>query len=193
MNTDEIGTVLIPILTFVTGYLLSYLEKLYSFLRETRNLRKIIWKELDENYRLLAKLRPEVGQVDPRLVPAMARVARRLKFDVYNAYLSEFHRLSAKQVDAVYDAYGALSLAKETADEFQRLIYGKDVVPDTRQREAVISLVLSLDNALGCVKAAADTFPKGENKKPHVKEAETLAKMVEALEKEHQHPNNGSG
>ncbi len=118
----EIFVVIIPIVTFMAGYLLSVLERKRKEKQKLDNLRMILFRELGENFRWVNQTIPVESQDEQRQqLPdpfALALYGRQLSYDVFNAYLDRMDGLKPKELEAVFEAYLAMRRISLVAEDY---------------------------------------------------------------------------
>lgn len=148
---DLVKTVL-PVVTFLLGIVVSQLDKWRDLRRKVRNVRTMLRQELVEDYRLLNPIVPRAGQGvgNPHIVALMAGST---STSIYDAYLSKLDDLSAKDLDAVYNAYLSIKTVRKSGDEFLKALEDKT---QERGKFAALatSLVVAAESALGKTKDA---------------------------------------
>jgi hypothetical protein len=127
---------LVPILTFIGGYLLSNIDKFRESRRKLRNMKRILFKEMSEIYK---QLNPVVGTnkeifPDPVLI---CLASQKFSFAIYDKYLDKIDALRTKQLEKLYDAYVALKGLQADCNTYWTTNVMSRIEQDSERRDYV--------------------------------------------------------
>jgi len=119
-TTKSLFDRLLPVLTFLGGFLLSQLQQFRDLARERKNLRFVLSREVREIYRMLNQLiDPSSDRVDPAIVHVVAMLGTRISTKVYDDYFSRISILTPRLVEHLYDTYSMVYHHIQGCEEFQ--------------------------------------------------------------------------
>jgi hypothetical protein len=144
-SSSQITNVIIPIATFIAGYLLSIFEKFRENRRNVRNMKTILFKELSDNYKKLNPFVPSDLKYHPSLVqlPMLSGIA--ISTSVYEAYLNRLAELESLDLQNIFDAYWHLQIYKNACKQFL------DMKPEELDVQKSIEAKMKVDNFLQCM------------------------------------------
>ncbi|MHB8846583.1 MAG: hypothetical protein ACYC7L_17760 [Nitrospirota bacterium] len=144
-STSQITNILIPIATFITGYLLSVFEKFRENRRNVRNMKTILFKELSDNYKKLNPFVPSDMKFHPNLVQIPMLSGLGISTSVYDAYLNRLAELKSVDLEAIFDAYWYLQIYKNACRQFL------EMKPEELDVQKSIEAKMKVDNFLRCM------------------------------------------
>jgi hypothetical protein len=108
---------LLPLFTFIAGYLLSNIDKYIDNKKRKNNVRAILFKEMSENYKLINKFisNKKNNRIPPNLI---ALVTIKLSFTIYEKYLDRLDILKTNELNSIYDSYYSMKIAYDASSEF---------------------------------------------------------------------------
>lgn len=112
----EFVKLLLPIFALILGYLLRWLQDAYRYRKEVRNLRSMIYKELEH---ILTTVKLRIAEGGTVVVQAAEEIA---STPIYDAYLDKLDKLKEDELDAVYSIYREIESTKEQLRSYQDLI-----------------------------------------------------------------------
>lgn len=115
--TIEIITIILPIVTFILGFLLSYGKDYMDKREKNRNLRTILSKEMEENLNILKSMVVSPNSPNEKYANS-AFMKDSLFMDIYITYLDRLDNLSNEELNAVYNAYYLIKIVTETCNIF---------------------------------------------------------------------------
>ncbi len=119
-TNSSLFSTLLPIVTFVLGYLLSQVDRFRDTVRKRRNTKRILFHELKDNYRLLNSVMPDYPEGLPdHAEELVASVGEQISLSVYSAYLGQLDMLPTEELDAIHQAYVALRQFADAARIFR--------------------------------------------------------------------------
>lgn len=143
--TSQIISVIIPIATFIAGYLLSVFEKFRERRRNVRNMKTILFKELSDNYKKLNPFVPSDMNFEPKLVQLPALHGAVISTTVYDAYLSHLAELESADLQNIFDAYWYLQIYKNACKQFL------EMKPEELDVQKSIEAKMKVSNFLQCM------------------------------------------
>lgn len=137
--------VIIPITTFIAGYLLSVFEKFRENRRNVRNMKTILFKELSDNYKKLNPFVPSDMTFHPSLVQIPMLSGLGISTSVYDAYLNRLAELESTDLQNIFDAYWYLQIYRNACKEFL------EMKPEELDVQKSIEAKLKVNNFLQCM------------------------------------------
>ena len=154
---------LLPVLTFIGGFLLSQLQRFRDLARERTNLRFVLSREVKEIYGSLNQLvDPKSKDDHPSIMHLVALHGSKLSTKVYDDYFSKISILKPHFVELLYDTYSKITKHIENCSEFQEILSG-DTEPNRSEVAAKATVALgSLRPAFEKAQELLRQFPDGE-------------------------------
>jgi hypothetical protein len=155
---------LLPVVTFVLGYLLSLETRRRETKRQLSNIRGILLKELKEDYRALVQVWPPADDPDAAIAhpELVAQLCARLSSAVYDEFLGRLDGLKRSELEAAYDAYSQVTeLARRSTEYLEARDRDSGADPGLLAQRGVVIAVLS-DSARQKVAAAMRELPGGQ-------------------------------
>jgi hypothetical protein len=191
---DWFKDVALPLLTFVAGYFLSTWDRTRESRRQVKNMRTILFKELEDNYGRIDSLWPPSNDLSEiagnwRRIDILARRSQEFSTAVYSEYLGRMDALKAEELDRVFDAYHLMQQARDAGANLLTVVSGP---PESRNQERDASLasafLFTIDAALDKMSAALDVFSDYQKEAKELKsrrgsEVQRYDEMVEAIER----------
>ena len=120
----EVLVLVLPVITFILGFLLSFIKDDIYRNREINNIKKVLFNELADNqiylYAILDSLERlsdwtphdiiESFQIDEEI--------RKLSTSVYDAYLDKLHLLSSREIQRIMTVYNHIIRSNKVAIDF---------------------------------------------------------------------------
>jgi len=158
----ELFKLILPVFTFIGGYLLSSFDRIRESRRKLRNLKVILFKEMSQNFKLLNVVAPNDSKElpDPYLV---AMMAQRFSFLVYDRYLDRLDSLRADELNRIYDACVSLKGFQNDGAAFLSAAHASspgEPLGDTAAAQATL-LVSQLQKSYELMQAALKVFAGG--------------------------------
>jgi hypothetical protein len=116
--TLDLIKLILPVVTFFLGYVLSSFDKFRESKRKLRNMKSILFKEIKENYKLLNHVVPKKEQTGTPIPDLTALLCQELSFSIYEQYLGRLDDLTSKELDMIYDAYFQAKQAAKAGESY---------------------------------------------------------------------------
>jgi len=130
---------LLPLITFLGGFLLSQLQKLRDEVKEKKNIKFILLKEIEKNYGLLIKVSPENKPLEAGIIQLIAIMSDNISTKAYDAYFSKISILENNLVQDLYNTYSAIQTFTQACKNFGEIIHEKGSHIDSKTRDKVAS------------------------------------------------------